>query len=82
MPEKYVAVKLSRPNDIYGNPRRLYVVYKLHEGETKFGERVDVIEEGYRGTAALFEKYRDAILLAEYMVDAETYRVYKKMCHR
>jgi hypothetical protein len=45
------AIKLNAGNDRNGNPRRVFVV--LDES----GNIIEAIDEEYRGTAALFDKY-------------------------
>lgn len=73
--ELLVVVKLSAPNDNNGNPRRLFIVKKIDSENPHFsGERVEIIDEGYRGNAAYRESYPGAIFIGEYEISASTYR--------
>lgn len=62
----YLAISLKAGHDVNGNPRRVWVVL---DG----GQIVDAIDEEYLGSAAVLNKYPNAILgpvfettLAEY----------------
>lgn len=73
-----VAMKLSAPNDTNGNPRRLYIVNEIND--SGYAERLDVIDEGYAGRAALTNKYPDAVLLQqEITVAAAEYKKWIKV---
>ncbi|MMZ46561.1 hypothetical protein D1872_81790 [compost metagenome] len=80
MEKVIVATKLSTKNDKNGNPRRLYIVtaidpQNLHHG----GERLDIIEEGYEGLAALRNKYPSALLTQEIEVAPSEYKRWKQV---
>lgn len=71
-----VAIKVSTKNDVNGNPRRAYIVNKVH-GE--YAERLAVIDEDYWGMQALRKQYPDAILLQEIEVAPAEYRKWIKV---
>lgn len=70
-----VAVKLSTKNDTNGNPRRLWIVTAIGDGENApKSERVGIIIEGYEGRSALLKSFPNAIEMQEIEVQPTEYR--------
>ena len=58
MNRELIANKINAGNDVNGNPRRAYIVQEILEN-TNYASTIDVIDEGYEGSTALFNKYPD-----------------------
>lgn len=74
----FVYNKICTENTTYGNPRRLYVVRKIEDGNP-YSELVAVIEEGYNGKERLNELFPQAVELDTYNVPVKEYRRYKNL---
>lgn len=61
------AIKINAKNDSNGNPRRAFLVIDN-------GEIIDVIDEGYRGTRPLTEKYPGVQVATEIMTTPSEYK--------
>lgn len=68
-----VTVKIKAGHDTNGNPRRGWVVVNSRTGDT-----VDFVDEGYEGHAALQRKYRDFVEGPVLEVVPSEYRRLKK----
>lgn len=63
----YLAISLKAGHDVNGNPRRVWVVL---DG----GEIVDAIDEEYYGSAAVTNKYPNAILGPRFETTLKEYK--------
>ena len=66
------AIKINAKNDTNGNPRRAFLVIDN-------GELIDVIDEGYRGTAPLTEKYPGLQVATEIITTPSEYRDFLRL---
>lgn len=73
-----LATYLTTKNDAYGNPRRLYIVSEVKEGSLGV-QRLDVIQENYRGRAALLDAYPNAIIVNAIEVTPSEYNRWVKI---
>lgn len=76
----YIVVKLSAPNNTFGNPRRVFVVYRFTiEGNVHKFSLVEAIDEGFgQGEYRLKEKYPDHIVLGNYETTTKEYKWFLK----
>lgn len=71
-------VKIIAKKDIYGNPRRAFIVYEIEVNSDGKSKLVGVIDEGYDGNAVLFEKFPEAIHLCNVSVSVSEYNEWIK----
>lgn len=69
-----IAQRIKAPNDVNGNPRRAYLIYKVTHD--KYAKLEAVYDEGYAGMG---EKYPDAIFLVTIDVSATEYKAFIKI---
>lgn len=59
-------LRLTAPNDLYGNPRRVYVLFR--DGKT-----IATMDEGYSGVSPLLKKYPKAVDLGSFQTTIRQY---------
>lgn len=73
----YIHAKHVNGNDVNGNPRRMFLVYELRNGDFSM---IDILWEGYRGNEVVTEKYPDALpVYTPLEMPPAMYRQYKKL---
>lgn len=68
---KYVATHCKAPNDVNGNPRRLFMVSEVMENGS---DLVAVLDEGYNGNDAFRKYYPEAVMLTSIEISAKEYK--------
>lgn len=74
-----VATRVSTANDNSGYPRALYIVSGLHENPVIGSERLAIIEEGYKGRAALTNQFPTARKVEDIYTTPQEYRRWIKV---
>ena len=69
----YYVNYIRTTNDVNGNPRRAFVVYDVQ------GRHIETIDEGFRGTGELDEKYPNHVILMTVEVPVKEYKRFLKM---
>ena len=60
-------------NDVNGNPRRLYIIQEVLEGQD-YSRLVAVIDEDYNGPNAFRKQYPEAIRMLDITISAKEYK--------
>lgn len=68
-PRRWIAIKVDAGHTTNGNPRRGWAVIN-----TRQGELVDFVDEGYQGISALMRAYPDAVEALQLEVAPKEYR--------
>lgn len=71
----HVYTHLAAPHDVYGNPRRLFLVYEILQSNANV---VAIIQEGYRGDS-VHEYFPGAVKLSCHSVTIKEYKTWVKL---
>lgn len=73
-------LKLSAPNDVNGNPRRLYIVHETNALNPDVGAtRKAIIFEGYNGNSEVRSRYPMACPTTEIEINGAEYKRWKQV---